>query len=305
MRTLQGDSYAKRGCYLHEIALLPKGEEPKEAKPPEGVPVYAGKPKPHFVAEVRVDLTVPHTRIETVTVPGKEGQPDVATIRLSHNEYAYRRGGLLGRYYRAPDFTDLICERVDASVYFSDDREQFTAPVPGAQSAIWRGGLYAREQQIVELELAIWQGAPASGRALIDGDVILELRPEDMTVVGYKKEKVLLTPGLHELRLEFREPEGRPWSFALFRWGTGSRGEATREPLGPRDLYYPLSVGTIRYRWNDGPWQDYRSALTAPVGRNVLTFHTVDDAGHAEPQQRRELHSGPSAQGRDDGAAEN
>ena len=299
MRTLQGDSYAEGGCYIREIALLPKGEEAKEAGRSEGIPLYAGKPEPHFVAEVKVDRTVPRTHIEAATVHGKGGEPDATTIRLSHNEHAYRRGGLLGRYYRTPDFKDPICERVDGSVYFSDDREQFTAPVPGAQSAIWRGGLYAREQQIVLLELAIWQAAPASGRALIDGDVVLELRPEDMTVAGYKKEQVLLTPGLHALRLEFREPDGRPWSFALFRWGTGPRGEATREPLGPRDLYYPLSVGTTHYWWNDGPWQDYRGELTAPAGTNVLAFHTVDEAGHAETEQRREFHSAPSARARD------
>ena len=298
MRTLQRDPYARAGCYIRELALLPKGEEPKDAKPADGIPVYTGKPEPHFVAEVQVDRTVPRTRLETVAIPGKEGQPDVRTVRLSHHEYAYRRGGLLGRYYRTPDFTDPICERVDASVYFSDGREQFTAPVPGAQSAVWRGGLYAREQQIVLLELALWQAAPASGRALIDGDVVLELRPEDMTVVGYKKERVLLTPGLHELRLEFREPEGRPWSFALLRWGTGPRGEATREPLGPRDLYYPQCVGTTRYRWNHGPWQHYRDELTAPTGRNVLTFHTVDDAGNAEPEQRREFGSTLNTHGR-------
>jgi len=248
MRTLRGDRYAKDGCYVREIAVLPTGQEPKQASPSDSIPIYAGKPHPHFVAEVLVDRTVPLTRVESATAHGKDDEPDVTTIRLSHGEYAYRRGGLLGRYYRTPDFTDPIGERVDESVYFSDDREQFTAPVPGAQSAIWQGGLYAPEQQIVELELAIWKAAPASGRALIDGDVVLELCAEDMTVEGYKKEKVLLTPGLHELRLEFREPEGRSWSFALFRWGTGERGEATREPLGPRDLYYPLSVGKTRYR---------------------------------------------------------
>jgi len=300
MRTLQGDPYAKGGCYIREIAVLPKGQKPKEARPPEGIPTYAGKPDPCFVAEVLVDRTVPRTRVESATVHGRDGRPDVTTVRLSHSEYAYRRGGLLGRYYRTPDFKEPICGRVDESVYFSDDREQFTAPVPGAQSAIWQGGLYASEQQIVELELAIWKAAPASGRALIDGDVVLELRAEEMTVEGYKKEKVLLTPGLHELRLEFREPEARPWSFALFRWGTGERGEAIREPLGHRDLYYPLSVGTTRYRWNDGPWQDYAGRLTPPPGRNVLTFHTVDEAGHAETEQRRELYSAPSTQGRDD-----
>ncbi|MBM4045231.1 MAG: hypothetical protein FJ279_08970 [Planctomycetes bacterium] len=225
-----------------------------------------------------------------VSVPAPGGREVPQTIvTLSHSERAWRRGGLLGRYYRKDDFTDLLCERLDSFVYFSDDREQFTPVVPGAHSAIWTGALYAGQTEKVQLELAIWNRAPASGRALIDGELMFELLPKDMTIIGYKKREVLLTRGLHELRLEFREPGDRAWSFALFRWGKGERGEDTRVPFGPHELYYAENLGTTFYRWNDGPAQIYSKPFTAPKGKSILRFYTVDAAGHAEPEQRREF----------------
>ena len=253
MRTLQGDGYASDGCYVREIAMLPKvKDEPVNAGTTE-IPLHTGDRPPVFVAEVKVDTTVPQTEIKTTTALPGQGQLAPTTVQLSHGEYAYRRGGLMGRYYRRDDLKQLIRERVDPSVYFFDDREQFTPPVPGAHSAVWEGGLYVPKTHETELELVIWRRGKASGRALIDGDLILELLPKDMKVVGYKKQRVILTEGMHELRLEFREPRNVEWSFALFRWRKGERGEDVREPFGPKEFYYLQNLGTTYYAGTTAP----------------------------------------------------
>ena len=123
----------------------------------------------------------------------------------------------------------------------------------------------------------------------IDGEAILSLAPQDMVVAGFQKQAVLLTRGMHELRLEFREPSSLDWSFALFRWYKGAQGEDAREVLSPQELYYPEDLGTTYYHWNDGPRRVYTRPLIAPPGKSVLRFYTVDRAGHVEPEQRREV----------------
>ncbi|NQT18482.1 MAG: hypothetical protein HQ592_02165, partial [Planctomycetes bacterium] len=211
-------------------------------------------------------------------------------VSLLHDEYAYRRGGLVGRYYRDANFTDLICERIDPFVYFFDDREQFTPPVTGAHSAIWEGAIYVSETETVDLELAIWNRDPAQGCAFIDGELILELLPEEMAEEGFKGQKVLLTEGLHVLRLEYVEPKAK-WTFALFQWRTGQGyKERIRETFGnTSNLYHLENLGTTYYHWNDAPDQVYTQPFAVPPGKNVLHFHTVDQAGHIEAEQRREF----------------
>ena len=253
------------------------------------MPIHDGTEPPVFVAEVKVDTSVPRTQLSTATTPASKGSGPPTTITLSHSEHAYRRGGLRGRYYRGKNLTGLICERIDPFVYFSDDRAQFTPPVAGAHSAVWEGGLYVPRTERVELEVAIWQRGAASGRVSIDGEAILSVAPKDIVVAGFQKRAVLLTSGMHDLRIEFREPRNLDWSFALFRWYKGAQGEDARRVFGPRELYYAEDPGATYYHWNDGPRQVYTKPLLAPPGTNVLRFHTVDRAGHVEPEQRREF----------------
>jgi hypothetical protein len=218
-----------------------------------------------------------------------EGLVGRQRITLEHSEFAYRRGGLIGRYYRKPDFSELIVERVDPFVYFFDDREQFTPAVYGAHSAVWSGGLYVAEAGKFDLELAAWQRAPARGKVAIDGKTIFELKPETMGAIGYVKGQVELADGLRDIRLEFSDPTDRSWSFALFVWRKGKRGEDLREVFCPKELYYVESVGTTHYRWDDTPFQVYAVPLVTPPGKHALHFYTKDMAGNVEKTQTREF----------------
>ncbi|MFA4996238.1 MAG: fibronectin type III domain-containing protein [Patescibacteria group bacterium] len=40
-------------------------------------------------------------------------------------------------------------------------------------------------------------------------------------------------------------------------------------------------VSGIKYRWGNGDWADYSSAITAPEGNNILTYYAVDNAGNS------------------------
>jgi hypothetical protein len=288
MRSLRGDKYAEKGCFIRELAVS-KTTARDSGKPPAAVASSRGKTQPEFVVEVKVDMTTPGTKLRTTELPPAQGMEARTQITLEHSEFAYRRGGLFARYYRKPDYTDLVTERVDPSVYFFDDREQFTPVVPGAHSAVWEGALYVPERTTLELELALWYRAPASGKAWLDRELLFDLRPESLGVVGYQKRKVDLADGLHELRLEFSEPTDRAWSFALFVWRKGSQGEEIREAFGPKELYYTENVGTTWYRWNKAAFQVYSGPFLAPKGKNILQFYTEDRAGHAERVQSREF----------------
>ena len=290
MRTLAGDRFAQAGCYVREVAVLAGKPRDGEVAEGEGIPLHDGNQPPHFVAEVKVDKSIPHTELKIDTIPGKaEGQKQSVVI-LSHSEYAYRRGGLLGRYYRDTNFTVPMGERIDSFIYFFDDRKQYTPPMPGAHSAVWDGAIYMEKAEEVEIELAIWNRSPSSGKCLVDGEVVFELRPEEMTAEGFKKGKISLTQGLHEIHLEYSEPRD-PWTFALFRWRDGQGWkERIREPFGSiSDLYYPENLGTTFYRRNDEPEQIYIGPLPVPPGKNTLFYHTVDRAGHAEEVKQRVL----------------
>ncbi|MDP6356510.1 MAG: PA14 domain-containing protein [Planctomycetota bacterium] len=271
MRSLKGDKYAEKGRAIGEIGLFPKGEEKK----------------PRFVVEIKDDRTVPETRVVLDELPPTGGAPARPLITLDHSEVAYRRGGLRGRYYQKPDFKRLISERVDPFVFFVDDREQFTRQVPGAHSAVWEGGFHVAKTKKVELELAIWHRAPASGRLWIDGDQVIELLPHRMGPVGYLRKFVLLTEGMHHLRLEYREPTQRPWKFALFRWAKRKTGEETRQVFRPGELYYLANVGKTYYRWNEDPYQVHREPFPALLGKNTLSFYTRDLAGNTEQVKTR------------------
>lgn len=299
MRSLQGDKLAEQGCHIREIALVQCPAVPVEGQSADSsaIPPFKRDSKPILVAEVKVDKTVPKTAVEVIESERAEGKEAQRFIRLSHSEYAYRRGGLYGRYYRKPDFTELLHERVDSTIFFQDDRGQYTAPVAGARSVRWEGAVYASETGAVELELALWKRAPASGRAWIDGELLFDLTSANMAVVGYQKKKVLLTEGLHELRLEFGEPSDREWQFALFRWGKGAKGEDIRDTFGPKELYYPESLGTTYYRWNDEAPKVYSTPFAVPTGKNVLRFYTKDQAGHVEQEQAREFAVGADPSG--------
>jgi len=276
----------------------PKVPETQRA---DRIPLHDGSEAIEFVAEVKVDTTVPRTELSVTSAalgPGSEG---ARRIRLSHREYAYRRGGLRGRYFRTTDFKKLICERVDSSVYFFHGREALTRAVPGAHSAVWEGGLYVPATHEAELELAIWRPGEAGGRVLVDGDVVIELVRAETKAGGFKKQKVSLTEGMHTLHLEFRGPRNVRWRFALFQWGQGPKGQSVRDPLGPKELYYLENLGTTYYRWNNGPLETYTTPIRLLPGKNVLRFHTVDQAGHVEPEQLREFDvpvptSGPGTQ---------
>ena len=285
MRSLAGDHYAEAGRYIREIGLF--------AGPAAGageIPIWSGSAPPRFVAEIKVDTSVPRTeaKVQTVAADGENKAKTIVT--LSHSEFAWRRGGLLGRYYRARDFSDLICERVDPFIYFFDDRGQFTPPVAGAHSATWDGAVYISKAEEVELELAIWNRGQASGSLIIDGKLVLELLPKDMGSIGYKKQTFKFTEGMHEISLRYGERKDS-WTFALFRWRDGQGWkERIREPFGDAaTLYYPQNVGTTFFRWNDQPEKVYTAPLVAPTGENVLTFWTVDQAGNEEQKQRRTI----------------
>ncbi|HUW32057.1 MAG TPA: hypothetical protein VM223_10625, partial [Planctomycetota bacterium] len=290
MRTLEGDRFAEAGCCIREIGLFAGPAPGAGGEPAAEIPIFDGSAVPRFVAEIKVDKSVPRTEAKVETIPA-EGENKAQTIvTLSHSEFAWRRGGLLGRYYRGKDFSDLLCERVDPFVYFFDDRGQFTPPVAGAHSATWDGAVCISKAEEVELELAIWNRGDASGRLAIDGEVVLELLPKDMGSIGYKKRTFLFTEGMHEIHLRYSEPKD-VWTFALFRWRDGQGWkERIREPFGDAaTLYYPQNVGTTFFRWNDQPEKVYTAPLVAPTGENVLTFWTVDQAGNEEQKQRRTI----------------
>ncbi|NQT17339.1 MAG: hypothetical protein HQ582_31585, partial [Planctomycetes bacterium] len=61
MRTLKGDGYAKRGCYIREIAVQSKKRGVGNENAGNEIPLYDGRRPPRFVAEVKVDTTVPKT----------------------------------------------------------------------------------------------------------------------------------------------------------------------------------------------------------------------------------------------------
>jgi hypothetical protein len=261
-------------------------EKPKDQ---QTSPKARGQEPPRFVLEVKVDKTVPETRIELKDLPPTEALESRPLITLRHSEVAWRRGGLLGRYFKNPDFSGPITERIDPFVYFADDREQFTQVVPGATSAVWEGAIYVPQTAKMDLELALWNRGPGSGRALIDGEVILQLRPEEMASEGFKKRTVLLTEGFHELRLEYTEPSDRPWRFALFLWAKGAQGQDERRVFDARDLFYAENLGTTYCRWNQQPYQAYTKPFPALPGKNVLHFYTVDQAGNEEKARVREF----------------
>lgn len=285
MRSLKGDKLADEGCSIRELALVPKVTGASEHNKQDAITLVGEKEAVELVVEVKVDKTIPKTTARIDETPPSAGKPGLPLVTLSHSEYAYRRGGLHGRYFRGADFQEEILRRIDPFVYFFDERPQHTPPVPFARSAVWEGGLYCPKTQEAELELAIWYRAPASGRAYIDGDLIFDLRPEQMAYEGFTKGKVILVEGMHRLRLEFSDPSDRLWSFALFRWGKNEKGQETREVFGPKELYYLENLGKTYFRWNEGPVQTYTSPFDALPGKNLLRFFTLDQAGHQESEQ--------------------
>ena len=290
MRSLKGDQLASRGCYIRELARVPHVARQTEMGGAAPLPIHDGKRRPYFVAEVKVDKAVPETELMVSEVPPAKGRSAGQLISLSHSKYAWRRGGLRGRYYRSPDFKDLLLERIDPFVFFFDERSRFTRRVSGAHSAVWEGAVYVPETVEMDLELAIWSRAPASGRALIDGDVVFELRPEEMAVAGLERKKVLMTEGLHELRLEFREPRGRAWNFALFQYRKGrAYKQELRGTFGAKELFYAENLGTTHFRWNNRPFQAYSQPFPIPLGKNTLSFYTVDHLGRKEPVRTRDF----------------
>ena len=289
MRSLKGDKLAEAGCSVRELGIFPVERQPTKPEAGRATARPEGEPA-RYVVEVKVDRTTPETAIELRELPPTEALESRPLITLRHGEYVWRRGGFLGQYFRGADFSEPIIERTDPFVYFVDDREQFSPVVPGAQSAAWEGAIYVSETRKLDLELALWNRAPASGSLEIDGDLILELRPEEMGAIGFKKKSVLLTEGLHELRMQYAEPSGRPWRFALFVWGKTEREQDERRVFGPEELFHRENLGTTYCRWNDQPFQVYTSPFPALPGKNVLRYYTVDQAGNKEPVKTREFH---------------
>ncbi|MBI2194187.1 MAG: hypothetical protein HYU36_19600 [Planctomycetes bacterium] len=288
-RTLNGDKYAEKGCFIREVAVVQHDGVSTHGAGQSPIPILDPEARVRFSAEIRVDTTAPRTRLEVVEEPLLNGRGSPPTIRFAHEEYAYRRGGLLGTYFSDEHLRDAILERIDPFVYFHDERERYTARIPGAKSAAWEGAVYMSKTAKVVLELAIWKRAPARGRVLIDGDAILELSPEQMNVIGYKRQEVWLVEGLHELRLEFSDPMDRDWQFALFHWGIGKHGEDVRMVFGPGQLYYRANAGVTYYGWDEVPLGRYEGPIRVPFGKHLLRFYTCDLAGNREEEQTREF----------------
>lgn len=252
---------------IREILLLPKKED-----------------APIFAKRLRIDPKKVATGIK-VTGRRKDSKTWWAPVEveLEHGSYALVPGGLLGHYFKTADFKEKLLDRIDPFLYFWDKRERSTPMVRGAQSARWEGALKVDEAREAELELAVWFGAPAKATLWLDGEKLLEYPPAEDKQAGFVKRKVILTEGMHPLRLDFSDPQRAQWSLMLFEWGRGKGfRENVRKPLGPEVLYFPRGLAQTYYALNDRPYELYRGPVKIPPGVQALRFYSKTESGRRE-----------------------
>ena len=210
-----------------------------------------------------------------------------ATVSLDHGLYGLVPGGLRGRYYKNPDFTDEILQRVDPFIHFWDERKRSTPMVIGAKSARWEGALYVGKPSKVIIELAVWHGPPATATLWINGEKLLEYPDPANPESAYVKRPAILTKGLHAVALQFSDPRRPHWSFMFFTWKPqeGHR-EFTRELPGPGTLYYPRPMATTFYSLNGGEPTAYTRPFALPPGENLLRFWSISEAGLMERKKQ-------------------
>jgi 4-amino-4-deoxy-L-arabinose transferase-like glycosyltransferase len=106
--------------------------------------------------------------------------------------------GLLGRYYANPDLTgESEFERIDPTlnIYFH------LTPLPRPYSVEWSGALEVPYAGVYSFGLRAVDGATL----FLDGEAVLETRVPDQM----HETHVTLTPGLHDLRITYRDTLGR------------------------------------------------------------------------------------------------
>ncbi|MBM4045475.1 MAG: hypothetical protein FJ279_10190, partial [Planctomycetes bacterium] len=278
----------------------------------------ARDPKTAYAKALRVDTTTPKTTAtpvgkrrevspqRTQPAPPSVARPGRATedaaagakqkderawyapvlVELKHDDHPLAPGGLLGRYYRQPDFSGEMLTRVDPFVSFWDERPQYRPMVIGAKSGRWEGALYEPATSKAELELAVWFGGPAKASFWIDGEEFLKYPDAKAGGPVHSKKECLLTKGLHAVRLDFADPQRATWSCMLFRWHKGKGyGDEARTEIGPDVLWHPQNVATTFYQLNDEPAKPYREPISLSEGVHTLRFHSEDEAGHVEAEQ--------------------
>ena len=313
-RSVDGEGHAVVREYL--VTIAPRLPEDLRPGPTESLPAHL-RPTT-YAFRLRVDRKTPATKAAIISAKTREvpsagkligdqqgstlrpsqprGQdhkmpsatqsvPHGAAIRLSHDDYVWEAGGLMGTYFKTPELSEPIVSRADPLIDFTTRDPQSTEQVPGARSARWEGLLWMDSPQECELEAVISARDPVTTRLWVDGETVFH--SEDEGVPWSIKSKVYLSRGMHRLKLEYSNSSGSLWWLQLFWW----RKDRDWRELIPADcLFYRRPVATIFFRLDDGPVRQYETPFAVPPGKHTLYFHAEDEAGHVENENTLQLH---------------
>jgi len=301
LRAKTGDPHAQRGNMVN--TLIVRGKLPGQAAPVYGKLVKVDTTVPKTTAKVEREsvkaleresaaesrASVPLAATGTVAPPSEGRKPQTenpkpVTVVLAHDDYALQPGGLLGAYFKNPDFTEPLRERQDGPINFNTTDYPATPGVSGANSARWTGFLYADKTQEYDLEIVISQDQAVAASLWVNDELVLD--PKKKSAPWSLKQKVLLTQGHHKVRLEVTFEKPAPWWLQLYWWRAD---RDWRELIPAENLLAERSLAKTFYRWDDGKPQEYKGPLTAPPGKHILYFHSEDEAGHVEAERKREI----------------